>query len=250
MKTYAANSGGECILQVDDTSLVINSRTSMSILRDPFIKIDTSGNLIWLNRYQSPSISGFPVIICKDNQNNIQKVGGINSNITYTEISPSGSQLILRPYLSSGFYATYANVIKNSNDGGFIIVGTSSIGPEINQKYDALIYKTDSNGITPNLVSIKSNLELNISEYKLIQNYPNPFNSTTTIRFKIPKNDFVKIKIFNASGKEVATLVNNEFLSGEYLINFNAEGLPTGIYFYQLVINDVLVETKKMLLLK
>jgi|GEM_PF-4689330 len=62
--------------------------------------------------------------------------------------------------------------------------------------------------------------------------------------------DFVKIKIFNTIGKEVATLVNNELLPGEYLINYNAENSPTGLYFYQLIINNILIETKKMLLIK
>jgi len=62
--------------------------------------------------------------------------------------------------------------------------------------------------------------------------------------------DFVKIKIFNTIGKEVATLVNNELLPGEYLINYNTENSPTGLYFYQLIINNILIETKKMLLIK
>jgi len=173
MKTYAANSGGECILQVDDTSLVINSRTSMSILHNPFIRIDTSGNLIWLNRYQSPSTSGFPVIICKDNQNNIQKVGGINSNITYTEISPIGSQLILRPFQTSGFLATYGNVIKNSKDSGFIIVGTVFTGTQSNQNPDILVLKTDSIVIAPTIVKVVNYYSTIVSEYHLSQNFPN-----------------------------------------------------------------------------
>jgi len=251
MKTFAANSGGSSFLQIDDTSLIINSRTSMSILRDPFFKIDTSGNLIWLNRYQNPSTSGFPVIICKDNQNNIQKVGDYFNNIAYSKISPSGQQLILRPYQMSGFLATAANVIKNCVDGGFIIIGIAASGTQSHPKVDLLILKTDSAGISPLLAQIfHTNLEVP-SEFYLYQNYPNPFNSNTIIKFNIPKYSHIRIVIYNVLGKEVSVLVNQDLNPGNYMMNFDAStNLTSGIYYYTMQSNSLIIDSKQMILIK
>lgn len=85
--------------------------------------------------------------------------------------------------------------------------------------------------------------------YELSQNYPNPFNPSTNIRFKIPKTEFVTLKIYNTLGKKVATLVNEEKQPGNYEITWSASDLPSGIYFYQIKTNNY-IETKRMLLLK
>jgi len=86
-------------------------------------------------------------------------------------------------------------------------------------------------------------------EYKLEQNYPNPFNPTTTIKYSIPEESFVILKVYNLIGEEVATLVNAEQSTGNYEIEFNAVTLPSGIYFYRLQTENF-VDTKKMMLMK
>jgi hypothetical protein len=86
----------------------------------------------------------------------------------------------------------------------------------------------------------------------LMQNYPNPFNPTTTISYQIPEKGFVTLKVYDVLGNEVATLVNEESATGgagSYEVEFNATGLPSGIYFYQLRTGEF-IETKKMILLK
>lgn len=85
--------------------------------------------------------------------------------------------------------------------------------------------------------------------FKLYQNYPNPFNPTTKIKFEIPERSFVTIKVYDVLGNEVETLVNEEKLIGEYEVEFDATGLPSGFYFYQIKAANF-VETKKMILLK
>ena len=85
--------------------------------------------------------------------------------------------------------------------------------------------------------------------FQLFQNYPNPFNPTTTIKYQIPEHNFVSIKVFDILGKEIETLVNEEKSKGTYEISWNADYLPSGIYFYQLK-SGKYIETKKMLLLK
>ncbi len=85
--------------------------------------------------------------------------------------------------------------------------------------------------------------------YKLNQNYPNPFNPTTTITFKIPASSFVSLKIYDTLGNEISTLISNKLNAGTYTINWNANGLSSGIYFYQMT-TDNFTDTKKLVLLK
>ena len=85
--------------------------------------------------------------------------------------------------------------------------------------------------------------------FNLTQNYPNPFNPSTKISFEIPKNGDVSLKVFDLVGREVATLINQSISKGSYEVEFNAAGLPSGIYFYQLRAEKY-VETKKMVLMK
>jgi photosystem II stability/assembly factor-like uncharacterized protein len=87
------------------------------------------------------------------------------------------------------------------------------------------------------------------NEYSLKQNYPNPFNPSTTIKFSIPKQGFVKLAVFDALGREVSILVNENLNAGNYEIDFNADNLTSGAYFYKLSSGDF-VETKKMILVK
>lgn len=107
------------------------------------------------------------------------------------------------------------------------------------------------------VVSVEDNSTQGIKNYKLIGNYPNPFNPTTTIQFHIPELSDVTLKIFNSIGEEVSVLVNKELSPGDYNIQWKAEGVNSGVYFYQLKANNPstnsgqsFVETKKMILLK
>ena len=87
--------------------------------------------------------------------------------------------------------------------------------------------------------------------FALEQNYPNPFNPSTRIRFQLPRQAEVTMRVFNILGEEVATMLNGEMLQpGAYQIPFSASGLPSGTYFYRLSTSAGTVETKKMLLLK
>lgn len=87
------------------------------------------------------------------------------------------------------------------------------------------------------------------SSYDLSQNYPNPFNPSTNIKFTLPEQGNVSLKVFDRLGREVADLVSGYRSAGTYEINFDASQLSSGIYFYKLS-TDNFVNTKKMTLLK
>ena len=95
------------------------------------------------------------------------------------------------------------------------------------------------------------NLNTGIPEvFSLGQNYPNPFNPTTNIKFALPTASVVNLKIYDALGREVASLIKNESLkAGNYSFDFDAANLPSGIYFYKLVSGNF-ISTKKMALIK
>jgi hypothetical protein len=106
------------------------------------------------------------------------------------------------------------------------------------------------------IVKLATGIESNNSiagDYKLDQNYPNPFNPETRIRYEIAEPGFVTLNIYNSSGIEVASLVNEKKNSGTYEVNFSANDggfeLASGIYFYKITAGNF-TQTKSMILLK
>ena len=85
--------------------------------------------------------------------------------------------------------------------------------------------------------------------FSLQQNFPNPFNPATTIKYSIPKNSYITLKIYDVLGGEVKTLIKEEKSAGTYELNWNAANLPSGVYFYQLKADEY-TAVKKMILLK
>jgi len=88
-----------------------------------------------------------------------------------------------------------------------------------------------------------------ISSFYLSQNYPNPFNPSTTIKYSIPENGFVKLAVYNMLGEEVATIVNTTQKAGRYEVNFNASKLSSGVYVYRIEASNV-TASRKLILMK
>ena len=85
--------------------------------------------------------------------------------------------------------------------------------------------------------------------YALAQNFPNPFNPQTMIRFSLPASRLVSLKVYDLSGREIATLINEIKPAGEHAVNFAARDLTSGVYLYTLRAGDF-VATRKMLLVR
>jgi hypothetical protein len=86
------------------------------------------------------------------------------------------------------------------------------------------------------------------TEFALFQNYPNPFNPATTIRYHVPKRTHVTLKIHDIMGREVAELVNGEHDAGAYDVVWEAQGLTSGVYYYQISAGDFTSERKLVLM--
>lgn len=87
------------------------------------------------------------------------------------------------------------------------------------------------------------------AEYELEQNYPNPFNPSTTIEFKIPREGFVTLKVYDILGHERAVLMNEKLHPGNFNVRWDADNFPSGVYYYKLQAGDF-TSTRKMILLK
>ncbi len=138
---------------------------------------------------------------------------------------------------------TFLNVGK----GGMILDSTIDIGKEI------YIQTRNSFGVSQEVAQSVSGVKKSDSSipnnFALSQNYPNPFNPSTEIKYSIPKSGIVTLKVYNLLGQEVATLVNQEQKSGNYVVNFDASKLASGVYMYRIEANGFSL-TKKMALLK
>jgi len=98
------------------------------------------------------------------------------------------------------------------------------------------------------ITKVKNITELSKS-FTLEQNYPNPFNPTTVIRYQLPENGRVTLKIYDVLGREINTLVNEEKIPGNYTVQFDGSKLSSGVYFYQIQ-TEKFRSVKKMLLIK
>lgn len=88
------------------------------------------------------------------------------------------------------------------------------------------------------------------TSFQLNQNYPNPFNPSTIIEYTVEKNSFIELKIYDALGKEIKTLLKSKKDAGFHKVNFDGSGLTSGVYFYRLSVDGILSKAKKMLYLK
>ena len=120
--------------------------------------------------------------------------------------------------------------------------------------YSGLVHTTDGGGeIISEIIYPQIPLPV---DFSLEQNYPNPFNQSSIINYKCPIKSDVLLKVYDIMGKEVTTLVNERKDAGSYEVTFNSGDLPSGIYFYRLLITDQIEkivrfsDTKRMILIK
>ena len=134
---------------------------------------------------------------------------------------------------------SYGNNIIQTTDGGYLAIGQTFP--------DLWALKVDENG---DLTGIGNDNELLTDGYELFQNYPNPFNNETVIAYSINSNSEVELNMFNIKGEFINRLVNEKKSAGRYSVIFKSDNLNSGIYYYQLKINGVIKDSRRMLYLK
>ena len=226
--------------------------------------ISDSAYNFWAN-YNDGSNGGINV----ENFTDDKKWTMLSSGLTQTSAENSDISFVV----SGGPYSIEAGEEK-------AVVFAIAIAPDLNELTNAVSAAREK--YFDVIVDVPTNENEKITNFELLQNYPNPFNPTTTINYVIANPDVigvkqsignsafannsidcraslrsarndravqVSLKIYDALGREVATLVNKEQAPGKYSVQLNAEKLPSGVYFYTLRAGNF-VQTKKMVLMK
>ena len=137
---------------------------------------------------------------------------------------------------------TYSWEVPNTPSTDCLVRVSDAANPSVMDESDAVFT------ITP-LVGVKDESGNVPHVYALSQNYPDPFNPSTRIKYQLPQSGFVTLKVYDILGNEVATLINSQQAAGRYEVNFDASRLTSGIYIYQITVNNY-VSSKKMMMLK
>ncbi len=217
------------------------------------LKYDSTGDSLWVRRYGGGinySEGNDPAAIKFDIYGSVY-IAGIGYNLT------SGNDYVTIKYLSNGmqqWLATYNGPLSNSDDGASDIV--------IDTALNVYVTGTSSRQNTPQYLidaaTIKYNQPIGIlnnsnnlpGTYRLFQNYPNPFNPTTVITYELPRMSRISLCVYNTLGQLVRELVNSVQNAGYYSIAINMKDLASGVYFYQLVSDGNIIDTKKLALIK
>lgn len=250
-KLWVSKNGGTPVVvtQVSDipggiTSMV-TAMGNASGLDWPTIAVTADGNHV---------MTGYSVCMQADTLN------GFNSFDLYYSVSPTSALSFSEPrMITSGMdderYISFNNTTTLDGGSNEIMAMTYQKDPQPGScafndnapvSKNRLIYREIENPQT-SIHNVSGEIP---GSFRLLQNYPNPFNPTTMIRFELPNNVNVSLKVYDITGKEVATLINNQILSaGTKEFDFNGANLGSGIYFYTLKAGDF-TQTKKMLLVK
>jgi hypothetical protein len=203
----------------------------------------SNGGALWTQRN-----TGLPVAVGMLIRGAIIRPGSINE--AYVGLDGSTPKGV---YRTTDQGLTWTDFSGGVLSNAFIIRGLN-----FRTSPDSTLFASGANTTTPGQgvyvytfvpVGIIGNSNNIPKDFALHQNYPNPFNPSTIISFDIPREAFVTVKVYDISGKEVTTIVNESKRAGSYNITFNASSLSSGIYFYKITAGDF-ISTKKMALVK
>lgn len=157
------------------------------------------------------------------------------------EIVPDGNEHEFPLSISGAEYPIQFTVTTNSSSDLFL-----QVGDKRRSLQDGTVIIPGPDSRVSILITRSS---LTPTEFALGQNYPNPFNPSTTIRYELPRDAKVILKVYSMLGEEITTLVNEHQSAGYKSVRFDASGLPSGMYFYQLSTGSF-TAVKKFVLVK
>ncbi len=267
----ASGAAQNTIQQFDTAGNYMNSFMTVSV-NSPFCLLYRQGDILLTNSSGTPKMFKYDFngslinAFTSTTLNFVQQaIKNTNGNIIACEFSGTGSGL--KVFDSTG------NLL-NTLSGVTGVRGVFRIqnGNYLTTNSTGLFEIDDTTGVVVRQIYVSSNLQYidlfdrNLTTsienndvpgmYKLYNNYPNPFNPSTKIKFEIgytssssPRYENVSLKVFDILGKEVATLVNEQFQPGTYEVTFDGSNIQSGVYFYQLRAGEY-SETRKFVLLK
>lgn len=197
---------------------------------------------IRINYYSYADNIGTKDIIRTKVYNNVNMNDSIKFDWAYAYRSPNADRLVVKISVDGGSTFPYTIFDKQGEALGTAPPQSSGFTPTASQwgtfaaRYGTVTGLEPVSTIAP-------------SKFDLSQNYPNPFNPSTTIKYQIPNNSYVTLKVYDMLGKEVATLVNTNLKAGQYELKFNASNISSGVYFYKIIAGNF-TDTKKMLIVK
>ncbi len=242
-RTYGGNNSdrGYFVYETHDMGYIITGETSTygaGGIDVYLIKTDVSGDTIWTQTYGgSDSEAGLSVQEVQDGgyiiagRSNSFGAGELDAYLIRTD--SVGDTLWTRTYGGATYDWGYS--VQQTQDGGYVLAGyTQSFGAGSDDVY---VIKTNQYG----MVGIEEEQDMNLQteNLRLEQSQPNPFHSMTTIRFQLATPGHVCLMIYDASGRVVQTLVDEEREAGEYSVSWHGQSIfgeyvPAGVYFYRL----------------
>jgi len=192
-----------------------------------------TGDTVWVKRYSAPSSA---LDVKSDSMGNCYITGAFSNDVLTLKYSPQGNINWLITYNGSQNLFDGGRILELDNYKNIYVCGITG--------YDYLVIKySQIIGVKPLCNKIPAKFELN-------QNYPNPFNPITKIKLSIPKKSYVQLKIYDVLGRIKEVLIDKELTASDYEVTFNASNYSSGVYFYQLIADNKIIETKKLTVIK
>lgn len=211
------------------------------------IKYNDAGVQQWVARYDgSTNDYDYPNDITTDNSDNVYVTGvsynsGTEADFATVKYDPTGAEQWVARFNRPGSQSyDYAHALALDSSGSVYVAGVSEA--DVSQMFTTVKYvqtPTDVRGDEPAAPLA----------FRLEQNYPNPFNPITNLQFTIVRRQLTTLRVHDLLGRGVATLVNEVKQSGAYSVQWDASGLPSGVYFYRLT-SGAQSLTRKLVLLR
>lgn len=214
-------------------------------------KFNFNGDSLWTRTYGFNSVESWewPQYISTTNDNGCIITGytryEFDNEMFLMKLDDNGDSLWTRRYGSPFNNGdSKGTSVKQTDDGGYITCGINIYNVE--ETDQMWVMKLDPDGL---VTSIEDSDNI-ITDFELRQNYPNPFNNQTNIQYTIRNATEVELNVYNIKGEFVKNLVDEKRNKGKHSISFQADNLNSGIYYYQLKINGIVKDTKRMVYLK
>jgi hypothetical protein len=251
-KSYNFASGDETAndLAVDNNNNIILCGNIINYQQNAMtVKLNIDGLLVWSKVYDREGMNDYVYKVAVDSFGNAYSAGYSSSNPTIVDA------MILKYDVNGNFQFVYN---YNGFASGIDLFNSFSVSPNGIITACGSVVNLFNNATNVDVITVRltghvtgvNGASSEIPEgFSLSQNYPNPFNPSTKISFSIPKSSFVKMAVYDVTGKEVEILVNENVNAGTFEVDFNASKLTSGVYFCKITAGDF-TDVKKMILTK